>query len=336
MGKLKSGWTKGTLIVIIAVGFLFAGVFVSNYFKAKAVSGPGNHHKNELTKNPSSGTIVRDKKDLRLEKERIQKQQEKAMFWRNKQERETNSVPETTTDTAEAQPPAKEKGTPQQQKKDHNTEKPVKNNTQPGNSSKKTVYLTFDDGPAPFSGDIIALLEKHHFKGTFFLIDENIRRFPDSVKLMVEKGETVGLHSVTHDVRKFYASAHSVIAELTQNRNTLKEISGIDSYIMRTPYGSVPKMTVEYRKAVDDNGYLMWDWNIDSKDWDYKDARYVHSVIEQLKGMANHNGPIVILLHERKETLAHLPQLLDYLSKHGYECKAIDSTMTPYQFKVRS
>ncbi|MDV2687715.1 polysaccharide deacetylase family protein, partial [Alkalihalophilus lindianensis] len=74
--------------------------------------------------------------------------------------------------------------------------------------------------------------------------------YPEAVKLMVKSGETVGLHSVTHDQKKFYASVNSVLGELNQNRNTLKEISGIDSYFMRTPYGSVPKMTPEYRKAV--------------------------------------------------------------------------------------
>lgn len=94
-------------------------------------------------------------------------------------------------------------------------------------------------------------------------------------------------------------------------------------------------MTPEYRKAVKEAGYFMWDWNIDSKDWYYKDSRYVYSVIEQLNRMSHHQGPIVILLHERPATLAHLPKLLDYLRKQGYEGKAIDRSTPPYQFKVR-
>ncbi|MFF2446863.1 polysaccharide deacetylase family protein [Neobacillus sp. NPDC058068] len=336
MGKLKSGWTKGTIIVVIVIGFLFAGIFVSNYFQAKAASGPSNHQKNNpinraIAKGPTPETIIRDTADARLEIERMKKLQDQAKIWRNKQDH----LPDTTTkDNTAEQPSTNETGTTQPPAKESDAAEQGQTRTeQQGNN--KTVYLTFDDGPAPFSGDIISLLEKYHFKATFFMLDGNIRSYPDAVRLMVSKGETVGLHSVTHDVRKFYASADSVIAELTQNRNTLKEISGVDSYIMRTPYGSVPKMTAEYRKAVDDNGYIMWDWNIDSRDWDYKDARYVNSVINQLEKMTQHDGPIVILLHERKETLAHLPALFDYLSKNGYEGKALDSSMTPYQFKVR-
>ncbi|MEH7439179.1 polysaccharide deacetylase family protein [Neobacillus drentensis] len=335
MGDQKQGWAKGTIVIVIfAIGFLFAGVFVNNYFKAKAASKPITQEKNEFMNHPgqTSETIVQNTNDLRLEKEMLHKRQEEAMVGRNKQEREATKTPEkTTTDTATTQP-----STP----KDQETTKPPSTETKPANAQpstagKKTIYLTFDDGPAAFSGEIIALLEKFHFKATFFMIDGNIRKYPDAVKLMVQTGETVALHSVSHDKKVFYASATSVINELNQNRNTLKEVSGVDSYIMRTPYGSVPGMTAEYRKAVTDNGYLMWDWNIDSKDWYYKDARYVESVKQQLARLANHNGSIVILMHERKETLAHLPDLLDYLSKQGYEGKAIDSSMTPVQFKVR-
>jgi peptidoglycan/xylan/chitin deacetylase (PgdA/CDA1 family) len=101
---------------------------------------------------------------------------------------------------------------------------------------------------------------------------------------------------------------------------------------MRTPYGSAPNMTDEYKEAVKEKGYIMWDWNIDSKDWYYKDNRYVNNVIAQIQRKKDYNGPLVILLHERKETLANLPMLLDYLKKKGYDCKPITNSTTPVQF----
>ena len=334
MGNLKRGRPQGTFIVLIVFGLLFSGGFLSHYFQVKGEHKSINQQKNEpinraLAKEPIPETIGWETNELRLEKEHIRKQQEQAIAWRIQQEREKSNVNEPTTTepasnaTASSEQPTKE-SIPAQ------SEPPNKPPAQP--SSQKTIYLTFDDGPSAFSSQIIALLEKYHYKATFFMIDGNIRRYPNAVKLMVQTGETVGLHSVSHNPKIFYASAASILSELTQNRLTLKEISGIDSYIMRTPYGSVPYMTAEYRKAVHDHGYLMWDWNIDSRDWDYKDARYVNSVITQLNRMANHQGPIVILLHDRKETLAHLPLLLDFLSKHGWSSKAIDSSMAPVQF----
>lgn len=327
MGKLKRRRrVKGTLIFLMVIGFLTTGFFVNHYFQAKAASEPINLQKNEEV---DAAALAENIKDSKLEKDLIRKQQEKAVAWRNEQEK-SKAVEYTPDDTAVTQPADNGAANPPATPTSDTPAQPHQQNPQPG--SNKTVYLTFDDGPAPFSGDIIALLDQYQFKATFFMLDGNIRRYPDAVNLMVASGQAVGLHSVTHDKNKFYASASSVIGELTQNRNTLMEISGVDSYLMRTPYGSVPHMKPEYKQAVNENGYLMWDWNIDSKDWYYKDARYVNSVIEQLNRLANHNGPIVILLHERKETLAHLPQLLDYLSQNGYEGKAIDSSMVPVQF----
>jgi peptidoglycan/xylan/chitin deacetylase (PgdA/CDA1 family) len=339
MGNLKSRWSKGTVIAIIAVGFLFAGIFVSIYFQAKASGNETNKHpKKELnhvpvTKTVPADTIVQNTKDLKLEKEQIQKQQKEAELRRNNQEREISKVPnKNTNDIAAAQPTTKDNTTPQPPTKESNAAPSKLNNTPPKKSEKKTVYLTFDDGPAPFSGEIIKLLEEYQFKATFFMVDGNIRKYPEAVKLMAKSGDTVALHSVSHNQKKFYKSKKSVLSELTQNRKTLMEISGINSFIMRTPYGSAPNMTNEYKKAVKENGYLMWDWNIDSKDWYYKDKRYVKSVIEQIKKKKDSDEPLVILLHEREETLAHLPKLLDYLKKHGYEGKPISNSTTPIQF----
>jgi peptidoglycan/xylan/chitin deacetylase (PgdA/CDA1 family) len=338
MGNLKRRWTKGSLIVVIVVGFLFAGIFVSNYFKAKAAGNESNNHRKNLpvTKNESSKTIVQNTNDFKRAKEQMKKHQDAAFEARDKQEREISNVPEKTTTTtqATAQSTTKDNATSEPPTTVTNTTNSEDKNTQPPSttSDKKTVYLTFDDGPAAFSGEIIALLNKYQYKATFFMIDGNIRRYPESVKLMTESGETIGLHSVSHDQKKFYQSKMSVLNELTQNRNTLMEVSGVNSFIMRTPYGSAPNMTDEYKEAVKEKGYIMWDWNIDSKDWYYKDNRYVNNVIAQIQRKKDYNGPLVILLHERKETLAHLPMLLDYLKTQGYDCKPITNSTTPVQF----
>jgi peptidoglycan/xylan/chitin deacetylase (PgdA/CDA1 family) len=339
MGNLKSRWAKGTLIAIIAGGFLFAGIFVSIYFQAKASGNETNKHpKKEMnqvpvTKEVPAETINKNTNDLKLEKKQMQKQHEEAKLGSKEQEREMSKVPDkVTANKTAAQPTTQDKTTSQPPSKESNTAPAKQNTTPPKKSKKKTVYLTFDDGPAPVSDEIISLLEKYQFKATFFLVDGKIREYPEAVKLMVESGETVALHSVSHNQKKFYKSKKSVLSELNQNRKTLEEISGINSFIMRTPYGSAPNMSNEYKKAVKEKGYIMWDWNIDSKDWYYKDKRYVKSVIEQINKKKDSNEPLVILLHERKETLEHLPKLLEYLKKHGYEGKPINSSTTPVQF----
>ncbi|MFS0862520.1 polysaccharide deacetylase family protein [Fredinandcohnia sp. 179-A 10B2 NHS] len=196
---------------------------------------------------------------------------------------------------------------------------------------ERAVYLTFDDGPHKVSLDILALLDKYNAKATFFMLDNNIKAYPDAVKQMVEKGHSVGLHGVSHDKQKFYQSSNSVLGEMNQTQQTILDITGIETDLIRTPFGSSPHMTDAYKDAVAAQGYKLWDWNIDSRDWQFRDGRYVDSVIDQLNKLNRINEPIVILLHERPETLEHLPRLLDYLSKQNYEFKALDSSMHPIQ-----
>ena len=70
-------------------------------------------------------------------------------------------------------------------------------------SPGKIVYLTFDDGPNESSEQILEELQLYNAKATFFLIDGNIRKYPDAVKKMVESGHSVGSHSVSHQIRNF-------------------------------------------------------------------------------------------------------------------------------------
>lgn len=198
---------------------------------------------------------------------------------------------------------------------------------------QRIVYLTFDDGPHKVSDQILTMLDEYDAKATFFMLDGNMKNFPTAVKRMAQDGHSLGAHGVTHDKKKIYQSPQSVVAEMSQTLNTIKQITGIDSTLIRTPYGSAPHMTDSYKKAVTDKGYLMWDWNIDSKDWYYRDQRLVNHTIAQIASQSKKQEPLVILLHEREETLDQLPELLAYLKELNYTFRALDPSMEPIHLK---
>ena len=61
------------------------------------------------------------------------------------------------------------------------------------------VCLTFDDGPNPESTpDILALLEDLGVKATFFLIGENINKYPDLYHKIIKQGHEIGDHGYRH------------------------------------------------------------------------------------------------------------------------------------------
>ena len=168
------------------------------------------------------------------------------------------------------------------------------------------------------------------------MLEPRMREYPAILKTLAKDGFGLGLHGVTHDKNKFYQSVKSVVGEMTTAQTTLQKITGVKTNLIRVPYGSVPYMTKAYREAEVEAGFIMWDWNIDSRDWDYKDQRYVTSTIQQLRLIEARNGRAVILIHDRPETTKYLPQLLDYLIKNHYKLGKVDASVLPVQFRPRS
>ncbi|WP_243291718.1 polysaccharide deacetylase family protein [Bacillus sp. FJAT-47783] len=206
------------------------------------------------------------------------------------------------------------------------------NKKQDEKEMEKVIYLTFDDGPFPVSEEILNVLAKHNAKATYFLLEPNMRKYPDIVKRMKEDGHALGLHGVTHDKRKFYRSAKSVLTEMDKAKETLEELTGVTSSLIRTPYGTYPNMKKEYFQAAEKNGYKVWDWNVDSRDWKYRDKRYVKDAISQIEALESQNKSPVVLLHEKVETAKYLDLFLTKLDEKGYTYKTLNEDMTPIHF----
>jgi peptidoglycan-N-acetylglucosamine deacetylase len=200
--------------------------------------------------------------------------------------------------------------------------------------SQKVVYLTFDDGPQEVSNQIIKLLKKYNAKATFFMLDPNIKRFPMAVKKMVSEGHSIGAHGVTHDIHKIYRSPDAFVKEMKQTQATLKRVTGVQTYLIRAPYGSVPYMKPTFRKASDAEGFIMWDWDIDSDDWESAHGEFVQSIKKQVENCSA-KTPLVVLMHEKPSTVKYLETVLQYFQQKGYKMEAITGALKPVQFKYR-
>ncbi|WP_332237282.1 hypothetical protein [Sporolactobacillus sp. KGMB 08714] len=76
----------------------------------------------------------------------------------------------------------------------------------------------------------------------------------------------------------------------------------------------------------------MWDWNVDSQDWRYRDRRFVQRTIQQIQRLDEKKQIPVILLHECDTTYRSLELLLQYLQHQGYQMQRINASMPPLQF----
>ena len=66
-------------------------------------------------------------------------------------------------------------------------------------TGSSAVALTFDDGPGPYTAQMLDLLDKYHVKATFCLIGRQVRTYAAVVRRMVADGMTICNHTWDHD-----------------------------------------------------------------------------------------------------------------------------------------
>ncbi|GAB6988594.1 polysaccharide deacetylase [Paenibacillus pini] len=214
--------------------------------------------------------------------------------------------------------------------------KPVQPKPEPaptGNGSRK-MYITFDDGPNANTGALLKVLDRYDVKATFFVLGKQIASHPAAAKQIVAKGHSVGLHGMTHQANKFYASPTSALNEMNNDNAQLYKATGIYSKLIRTPYGSKPNFKKSYRDQTAASGYHLWDWNIDSNDWRYtKNPQTIYNnVLRDVRAKKKQGITPVVLFHDQQATTSILPKLLQALKAEGYTFDVLTNDTTPLNF----
>lgn len=195
----------------------------------------------------------------------------------------------------------------------------------------KVAYLTFDDGPNGYTAQVLDILAAHGAKATFFMLEPQIRQHPAAVQRMHAEGHALGLHGVTHNADRIYASPQAVVDEMEAANAALTEATGVRSALIRVPYGSKPYMTQPYRDAVHNAGYRMWDWNVDSCD-SCAATVPADTIFEKVAQQVQNKKKAVILFHDKKTTVEALPRILDMLAQQGFAFRPLTSSLPPLNF----
>ncbi|MDT9407936.1 polysaccharide deacetylase family protein [Corynebacterium rouxii] len=170
----------------------------------------------------------------------------------------------------------------------------------------KCVALTFDDGPGPYTSQILDTLDSHGVKATFFEIATAIPRFPEVVRRQVASGMEVGSHTVTHRQLPLLSLAEQQ-QEADGASDRLVEAGAPRPMMMRPPYGAWNQDTKRL-------GYSLILWNVDSEDWKNRDARVTTDNI-----MAQVRPGSIVLMHDiHPSTAAALPGIIERLKAQGY------------------
>lgn len=194
--------------------------------------------------------------------------------------------------------------------------------------SKKTVYLTFDDGPGgKVTQEVLDTLQKENVPATFFIIGNQVCGQENIILRMKNEGHSLGLHSFSHDRNILYRSNGDFINEMKKCQDELFKVTGDYYTILRFPFGSnnsTYKLTKTMVDCVHQNGFTIYDWTQDTLD-----GANPNSPPEQILNRAiSTKDTVVILMHTSNiniNSAKALPSIIKYYKSQGYIFKKITS-----------
>ncbi len=191
-----------------------------------------------------------------------------------------------------------------------------------GNGNGKIIYLTFDDGPGPYTQKILNTLDKYNVKATFFVTNQ-FSNYVYLIKNEYQAGHTVAVHTYTHNYN-IYRSVDTYVNDFNKMNAVIEKYTGSKSKLFRFPGGSSNTVSRQYAKGVvrkiadymNNAGYRYFDWDITSGDASNASRKQIYNnVVNGVKRCSS----CIVLMHDIKATTANeLDNILQTLTSSGY------------------
>jgi len=187
-----------------------------------------------------------------------------------------------------------------------------------GSGSEREVALTFDDGPSPYTSEILDTLIRLRAPATFFPVGFMIDEYPAAIQREVENGFAIGDHTENH-VRLAGLPPKEQEAELLEQAAELRRQGAPFPRLLRPPFGVYDDATLKLARR---NRMLVVLWTVETADYERPgDEAIVQRVLEEVRPGA------IILLHDgggdRSETVAALPRIIHELRSRDYKLVTI-------------
>lgn len=191
-----------------------------------------------------------------------------------------------------------------------------------GDTSKKVLYLTFDEGyENGYTAPILDVLKKHNVKAAFFVVKPYITSNPELIKRMVDEGHLVCNHSNHHPSMASITDQAKFNKELSDVEEAFEELTGkkMPKYF-RPPMGKYSELSLKYTK---DYGYKTIFWSFAYADWDTKKQPSENFAKKRILDKT-HNGAIILLHAVSKTNTNVLDSVITEWENQGYEIKSLE------------
>ncbi len=176
-------------------------------------------------------------------------------------------------------------------------------------TEKKYVYLTIDDGPSSITLQICDILKKHNAKASFFVLGQNVKKYPKMLERIYDDGHLVGNHTYSHI--NFYKKKDNISLikeEIKKAEDEIVKVIGIKPSYLRYPYGYISPKAVQ---IASDMGYKTINWDFG---WDWSKADESDIISRYLRNLIPGR---IILMHDNPRRNKMALRLIEALVEEG-------------------
>jgi peptidoglycan-N-acetylglucosamine deacetylase len=186
----------------------------------------------------------------------------------------------------------------------------------PGGQStagQRVIALTFDDGPGPFTPQVLSVLQQYRIPATFFEVGYEVAAQPQLTQLVAAAGYPVEDHTWNHpDLTTIPVSGFA--QQIDQTQNEIRSVTGQTPSCVRPPYDAWNSTVLDQIAA---RGLTTMSYSVDPKDYTLPGTA---AIVQRVVSAAFPGA--VVGLHDgggnRAQTVAALPQIITELEARGY------------------
>lgn len=195
-----------------------------------------------------------------------------------------------------------------------------------GPGRRRSVALTFDDGPSEGTLRILDYLQSEGVWATFFQCGMNVRRLPRIAGEVAARGHQLGNHTYSHPKLPF-KSREFIAREFTDAQRIIVAETGIAPMICRPPYGFRWAGMREIQHRLSLLGVM---WTVMGYDWSWAADRVARHVVARTAPggiICLHDGRGVHKAPDVSATLRAVKQIVPMLKDRGYSFEVISDLL---------
>ena len=203
-----------------------------------------------------------------------------------------------------------------------------------GRGRRRSIALTFDDGPSEDTLKLLSYLADEGVKATFFQCGMNVDRLPAIAQRVAEAGHEIGNHTYSHirlcpriGWQTNMRSSAEIYNEFARTQVSIQSATGVIPKFLRAPYGLrwVGLRCAQRRLHL--KGVM---WTVIGRDWEWRAPEVSELVLRRSSPggiICLHDGRDIQQKPDLREMLLAVQQIVPSLKAKGYSFETVSELL---------